>query len=198
MTDPLDIALISAGAAIAGGALSGAYQHFRDRLERPVLELDHQEAQAYFPTANYQTKDGKEVVEIFVRARVHNTGFRVARECRVFLTNVEEVHHSGTTKTAFHDSMPLSWPLGDFSARDIPKGVELFVDVVSVFRYPEGWNFKVPQLYSSQQGLKTYRGTYRLTLLATAANALPSKPLQIDATYQMDWNNFRAVAVPRL
>ena len=37
MTEGFEVGLIAAGAAIAGGILSGAYQHVRDWLARPKL-----------------------------------------------------------------------------------------------------------------------------------------------------------------
>jgi hypothetical protein len=71
--------------------------------------------------------DGTDVAEIYIRARVRNTGRRTAKGALVFLTSLEEVHTSGNTPTSLHDSMPLAWAGWTFMPRDIPPapGVRL-------------------------------------------------------------------------
>ena len=51
-----------------------------------------------------------EVINKFIRVRLTNEGRRVARDCRVFLVEVEEISNAGGAhKTKFNESMPLSW-----------------------------------------------------------------------------------------
>jgi hypothetical protein len=151
MTETLEIAIVGAGAAIAGGLLSGAYQHCRDHLSRPKLEIDYEGSAANRIETNYKRGDGTEAADVFIRARVKNTGRRTAKGAQVFLTSLKEVHPSGTTPTTFHDSMPLAWSGWKFTPRDIPPApnVHFFVDLMRVSKHDPGWLLSVEQLFSS-------------------------------------------------
>jgi hypothetical protein len=191
MANDITIGLIGAGAAVTGGLLTGAYEHFRDWLARPQLTIDYVDDSSCNVTSSYE-EEGKEVTGIYVRARVRNVGKRIARKCRVFLIGIDEVQHGGTTKTAFHDSMPLCWPIRDFLPRDIPRGINSYINIVYVMKHRSGWNFGVESLLGSHTSLTTYRGTYQLTLLATADNADPFQ-FVINVIYDQDWHSFRAI-----
>jgi len=109
-TDDITIGLIGAGAAIAGGLISGAYQHARDWFNRPKLRIESKETAANKVDVQYKQSDGTVVSEIYIRARVRNAGRHIARGCVVFLAKLEKVHPSGgTTSTVFFDSRPLAW-----------------------------------------------------------------------------------------
>jgi hypothetical protein len=199
VTDILTAALIGGGAAIVGGVigglLSGAYQHIRDHASRPRLQIDYEGVEgAHRVEVDYTDKENRPVAEIYIRARVQNKGRRVAKGCLVFLANVREVHPSGMTTTSFHDSMPLAWAGWNFSPRDIPRGVEFYVDVVRVSKHVSGWRFSVERLFASHAELKDYRGTYRFSLMVTGDKADPAM-CEVDVTYDGDWHNLRAVAV---
>ncbi len=192
MSDTLTVALVSGGAAIAGGLLSGAYQHARNHWTRPKLQVDYEGSDGN--KVDSEIKKGEKVVsEIYIRVRVRNGGRSVAKGCRLFLTALHEVHVSGVTQTNWYDSMPLPWAGWDFTPRDVPSGPEFYVDVVKVSKDYSDWIFF--KLFASQTNLKNYRGTYRFRLLATADNADPVVR-EIDVTYDGDWHNLRAVAVP--
>ena len=193
MSQELLAACIGAGAAIVGGLVTGAYEHLRDRISRPRLVLDFPDNGATRLESTYTVKE-REVTEIFIRVRVRNVGRRVARGTRVYLVGVEEIQHAGVTQTAYKDSMPLSWPgyPKDFNPRDLQRGIHAYTNVVSVMKHEAGWHFHVPQLFASQQNLKDYSGTYRLTLLATADEAEPYH-FQIDVDYRRDWHGLRAM-----
>jgi hypothetical protein len=178
----LNDAILGAGAAIAGGLLTGAYKHARDWWERPILKLD------------YLRSDANQIVsgnDIFIRARVRNNGKQLAKNCVVYLAALTEKNLSGQLPTAFHDAMPLAWPVWTFSPRDIPKGADFYVNVVKISKAVEGWSLCVEQTYASHEKLKPYRGTYRFHLLATAENAVPAI-CDIEVTYNQDWNTLRA------
>jgi len=191
-----ETALISAGAAILGGFLggffSGTFLHFYEWLKRPKLQLDYKAVKGANEVEAEYTKEGNQVADIYVRARVRNTGKRVARSCCVFLTSLEEVQPSGTTPTVFHDAMQLAWAGSQFVPRDVPRGVEFYVDILRVSKHSSGWSFSVQKLFANQAKLKDFRGTYRFHLLATADNALPAR-LAVDVSYNGDWHNLRAI-----
>ena len=188
-------ALIGAGAAIAGGLISGAYQHARDWFNRPKLRIDSEEAAANKVEADYKAADGTAVSEIYIRARVQNTGRQIAQGCVVFLAKLEEVHPSGgTTSTVFFDSRPLTWAGWNFLPRDVPSGLDFYVDVMRVSKSAPGWKFSVQKLFWNEEALQSYSGTYRFTLMVTADNAEPAS-CKIDITYNGDWHSLRAVQV---
>jgi hypothetical protein len=181
-------------AALAGGLLSGAFDALRDWWSRPVLQLDYQPEAGSRATSTYIERDVS-VEEIFIKVRLRNTGRKVARDCRVFLTKIREFTDGNFHETPYFDSKPLRWPgyPDDFAPRNVPKGIDSFIDVVGVRKDMSDWRFKVESLYANQQSLKTFKGTYRLTIVATADNANPTS-FEIDVTYNGDWHSLRATA----
>jgi hypothetical protein len=193
MIDATTIALIGGGSAIAGGLLTGAYQHARDYFARPQLLIDYKGTDANKVTSE-QDNDGKHISEIYIRVRVQNKGRAVAKGCRVFLADLHEVHPSGkATPTVFYDSKQCRWAGWDDAPRDIPNGVRFYSDVMRVSKYDLGWKFSF-NLFANESPLREYKGTYRFRLVATSDNAEPSV-CTIDVTYDGDWHNLRAVAV---
>jgi hypothetical protein len=102
----------------------------------------------------------------------------------------------GLTKTPFHDSMILPWPVKDFAPRPIPAGVFMYIDVVSFIKDSPTWRFGIQKLYTSLEPLVGYKGTYRLTLLATADECHDKTEFAIDVTYDQRWESLRAVSAP--
>src|SRR5438309_3393843 len=132
MTNPW-ILLLSAVIGLVSGLFSGL---FGRRLEewwyQPRLKVDFIQDDGGFRTEGRWKEGDTELVEIYIRARVRNMGRRVAKQCRPYLVNLEEVHPSGTTLTRYYDSLVLRWPgpVQDYQPRDIPQGVNQFFDVV--------------------------------------------------------------------
>jgi len=175
MTENMTAALIGGGAALAGGLISGAYQHVRDWFNRPKLRIDSKETAANKVNTEYTQPDGTAVSEIYIRARVQNTGRHIAKGCVVFLAKLEIVHPSGgTTSTVFFDSRPLAWAGWKFIARDVPPEVDFYVDVMRVSKSVSGWRFSVEKLFANEAALQRHSGTYRFTLVVTADGAKPA------------------------
>jgi hypothetical protein len=189
MTENLKIATIAGCSAIIGGLVSGSYQHVRDFLTRPRLQIDFKGTEANRVEIEIVI-NGSQVSEIYLRAGVRNRGRQGVKGCRVYLAGVKEVHPTHLNPTAFYDPMPLSWPNRDFETRDMPRGVDMYVDIVRISRHSPGWNFSVKDLLASALKLLNYSGTYRLYLVATAENASPAM-CQVDVTYKQDWNTLR-------
>jgi hypothetical protein len=188
------VSSISALAAIVGGLLSGAYQEWRDYREQPKLLLDY-EGTAGSNKVDVEYKKGEQqIAEIYIRVRIRNVGRRAAKNCLVFLVGVKEVHPSGLTSTSFYDAQPLAWPGWSFPPRDVPMGVDFYVDLMKVSKHSPGWLISVERHFADQESLKNYSGTYRFQLMATAENAEPYL-FEIDVTYDKDWHNLRAVPV---
>ena len=195
MTDELLGGCIGAVGAVFGGLVTGAFQLLARSLTRPRLKLDFLGDDANLSQSTYM-QNGQEITQKFVRARLRNKGRRVARNCRVFLVGIEEVHPSGTAPTKFQDAMPLAWPESprEYAPHDIPKGVNAYVDVVGVTTNQTRWRFHVKELLGDKQSrelLTTHKGTYRLKLVATADYAKP-KEFAINVHYDGEWNSLRA------
>jgi hypothetical protein len=196
MTD-LNAALIGGGAAIVGGLLTGFYEHARHWYNRPQLCIDYVGDNANRVESEYKKEDGTTAAQVYLRARVHNRGHLTAKGCRVFLASLTEVLPAGRNPTSFHDSKQLAWAGADFLPRDIPPGVNFYVDIVYVSKHEPGFCFLVnPRLFASQTKLASYRGTYHFSLVVTSDNAEPAT-CGVDVTYLGDWNGLRGVAAGR-
>jgi len=185
------VVLFGGVCAILGGLLSGAYEHIRDVLTRPRLSIDFEGGSANLTAAEYMRGD-KRIAELYVRVRIRNKGKRIGTSCRVFLTRLLEVQPSGATVAKFYDARQLAWAGYEFSARDIPRGVDFYVDVVRISKHESGWLFGVEKLFASELELLRYRGTYRFQLLVTADNAKPAA-CAVDVSYDGDWHGLRAL-----
>jgi hypothetical protein len=186
----LEAALIGAGAAIAGGLLTGAYENIRDWLTRPILQIDCDGNSPATRVENESMAGQDKKEEVYIRARIQNVGHRPAHNCRIYLAKLSEVKGSNLGNTVFHDAKPISWAGWDFSPRVVPKGVDFYIDVARVSKQVPGWIIAVERLFASQQKLAEYFGTYRFHLLATADNAAPVE-YSVDVEYHGDWHNIR-------
>jgi len=195
MTNEMKLALISGGAAVIGGLVTGFFRWAVDRFNRPRLTIDYEGGDANLVHVDYQSGNTN-IANIYIRARVRNQGRRMARRCRVFLTGLEEVHPSGqTTQTSYRDSIALPWAGDQFGTRDVPRGVEFYVDILWVSKHDPGWRFLVETLFANYIGLQNYGGTYRFHLLVTADDADPGT-CAVDVTYSGNWLNLRAAQAP--
>jgi hypothetical protein len=191
--------LLSAGIGAVGAIIGGLIQVSAKWWNRPKLKLDFVGNEAN-RTEGIFTLNGREIVQIYLRARLRNKGRRVARNCSVYLVGIVKVLPGGTAPTKYHDAMPLTWPGSprDRKPRDLPKGIEAYVDVVSVRKNEPSWHFHIRELLGDPQAvqsLTSYKGTFRLTLVATADDAKP-RTLSFDVYHDGDWRNLRAQTSP--
>jgi hypothetical protein len=194
---PFAAALVAGGSAVLGGLLSGVYPDMRAYWTRPRLVIDYEGGRSNLVHSEYKEHQSQgvetTVSEIYIRARVRNTGRQIAKACRVFLVDLKEVQPSGLTGTSLNDAKVLAWAGFHFASLDIPRGVNFFVDIARVSKHNPGWKLSVEKLFANQKTLEKYCGTYRFYLLVTSDNASPSR-CEIDITYNNDWNNLRALA----
>jgi hypothetical protein len=195
----LTAAWIAGGAAIGGGLvaglLTGAYEHWREHRNRPILAIDFQDDDLHRVETPDERSEGKDPPYLYMRVRVRNTGRRAAKSCRVFLAYLEEVHPSGlTTRTVFLDARQLAWAGFKFDPLDLPRDLDFYADVVRVSKAASGWGISLEQLFSSERSLESYKGTYRFHVIATSDNARSARCV-IDISYNGDWHNLRAVPV---
>jgi hypothetical protein len=157
---------------------------------QPLLQVDF--LGNGFNVVHADHKRGEKVDSlIYVRVRVQNSGTASARGCQVFLTSLKEIYPGGGRTIVLDDSKVLAWEGYSYSPIDIPAGTQKYADVMRVSKNESGWLFSVQHLFAHEEKLKTYRGTYRFEITATAENTVPSL-CQIDVSYNGDWHNLRA------
>ena len=196
MSDELLYASIGASAAIAGGILTGVFDGLRQYIMRPVLRLSFKERdEAYCVESTYEV-DSQSRTSTFIRVRLVNSGRSVARDCRVFITEIKELNGMQTHPTKFYDAKELPWAgyPQDYSSRPIPPGINSYVDVIRFSKGESSWNFRVKALFASQESIKNYKGTYRLKVVATADNAKPTE-VEFNVTYTGDYTSLRTTHV---
>lgn len=142
------------------------------------------------------TSSGDRPLKYF-RVRVVNTGRRVAKNCRAYLTRVERRSDGGKFVSAeYSDSVPLPWAYRVDNdkqvAIDIPRSVPHFVDVVfvgaaceSTFR---GFHLAAafrPEKYAQLLADGT---AYRITIVVTSdEGALAEEVVELE--YAGSWEN---------
>jgi hypothetical protein len=201
MSDTLAAGLLGAGAAIAGGLLSGAFQEAFNWFRRPILEIDFQDCSAKEPKSPYMPQGSWEVEGlqrewIVVRANIHNRGRRTAKNCRVYWIALNEVHDGKARPAGLRDSLPLPWAGWDFDPRDVPPKADAFLDVVRFRKDVGAWDFPIRSFFSNRSTLNNFAGVYRFRIVATADNASPAY-CEIGVDYRKDWNNLRAWRVTK-
>jgi hypothetical protein len=195
MADEWGIAAVGAVAAVIGGLVSGAYNYFLERYNRPKLQIDFL-GDSDNKVETEHLVNGKPESLIYVRAKVQNGGHHIAKSCRVFLTALHEVRSDGTVQTVIKDSKALAWAGWHFAPIDIPAGVNFYVDLMTVSKAESGWRFSVERLFDSQKKLLDYRGTYRFSLMVSGDNAAPAR-CEVNVEYNGDWHGLRAWQVPQ-
>jgi hypothetical protein len=193
MTHDWMIFAFPAAVALVSGLFSGLLgRRFEEWLYRPRLKVEFFPSEGGFRTeGKWKTKEGTELVEIYIRARVSNTRSRVAKQCQPYLVKLEKVNPLDTT--TYYDSLVLPWPKRDYVPRDIPKGVYHFFDVVGVFRNGRpGWRIKWQEQFTNLDDMSNHSGTYRFTVLVAGDGVKPDGR-KIDVTYDgKDWHSLGA------
>jgi hypothetical protein len=161
------------------------FWNFKDKWTRPKLHLDFVDDSAH--VVRLDSVSNPAIAGVWVRVRATNLRPRLAKQCRPFLTKLETVDASGKAKpTNLADSLILRWPGNDTKPRDIPNGVEFYVDVVFLHKSSDRFNFLVERLFGHYSDLQHYKGTYRFHILLTGDDAYPAQ-CAIDVTYNGDW-----------
>jgi hypothetical protein len=162
-------------AAILSGFLSGIFANdIRNWLFGPRLVIDLTEQGSRIVTPFSDGTRG-----IYLRARVRNTGFLVAKSCRAFLTKIEKENDKGQfVNTIYAESCQLAWASqGDGSrSLDIPSGIEQYIDVVhsNDLHEPMFRVVTMPYLLMYQDVIDS-AGTYRLEILVSGDGFTPKR-----------------------
>jgi len=121
-------------AFITGFVTSIFAEPIRRRIFRPKVELTfNNDSDHVSVTPDYS--EGKEHNAYYIRVGVVNNSSRLAKQCRAYLINVEEKVNSVYERTAYADSIQLSWSCRIFGAElepiDLPHGVIQYVDLIA-------------------------------------------------------------------
>jgi hypothetical protein len=181
-------ALIGFLGAVIGGILTAAFPLVLDWWRAPVLDIVCVKDDDLFDMEFDQ--GGKRVYRKYLTVRVVNNGRTTARNCRLYLKDIQKVHINGKVESVKGGtSFQLSWPGWKFDGRDIPPTLQLVVEAVSVDKSEPGWIFMFDGNERNQPEVRSYRGTYRLVLVAVAENTVP-KVRELDVAYDGDWHQF--------
>jgi hypothetical protein len=84
--------------------VSGFYQHVRDRMQRPILELDYQ-GELGLNKVEVSYKEGEpNVDDIYIWVRIRNKGRNIARKCVAYLIAIDEVYTQAKGNQLFRGS----------------------------------------------------------------------------------------------
>jgi hypothetical protein len=119
-------------------------------------------------------------------------GFSGAKSCRIYITAIQPVANGKLHDDQLYDARQLSWPPNEmFEARDIPRGVTMFANVVTMKKGGLHWHFQIPNSYGLSEELLTHPGRRRIAVTATADNAKPITR-HIKASVKADRSGFDA------
>jgi hypothetical protein len=178
----------------AGGFLTALVaEPLRQRFFAPRLRLSFGNSEDFI-SHTPETRDGQTGQATYLRLRVENKSFRLAKACRAYLTNVQREDETGHPHpTQYCDSIQLAWSVRvdeAYGPQDLAQGVPYFVDVVS-FRddtnifmpHVHGLPFRYSSIFENQ-------GTYLLTIVVSGDGVKPSK-----TTIRVEWRGDRKALV---
>lgn len=201
VSETLKAAWIGVGGAVIGGIVGGLLtilsQCFLEYVRRPVLSINFKDDDYHKVESKHPMSPEGTATFMYIRVRVCNKkGRQVAKECRLFLADLEMVSPTGeTAPTAFLGSRQLAWAGFKSVPLDLPSGLEIYADVVRFLKSSPSWGIFSFEHFSSESRLNDYKGTYRLHIVATSDNAEPAT-LVLDITYNGDWDNIEIKVVP--
>lgn len=133
--------------------------------------------------------------ERWQRVRVKNTGKAIAKNCRAYLVNIEELMNGFPKETFYRDTLRLRWAYeteGDLHAGvDIPPGIFIYFDLMST-KMEDGKPLTFIQAAKVRQKFMNnleFNKIYRFTVLV-AADATEPKQICVTINMGSDWASF--------
>ena len=145
------------------------------------------------------TELGKKYWEVtnrgyYIRVKVTNNSYLLAKECRAFLINIERKDDNGQFKqTIYCDSIQLQWSCRSnqgFNGIDLAFGVHQFIDVLSTIGniskiiYP-----KIEMMPYRYENLFREIGTFRYTI-QVSGNEIKPVSLSFILYWKGQWDDF--------
>jgi len=169
---------------LIGGIIS---EPIRQWIFRPRLSLEFRENQDFITKTIEGLITAPEAIACYVRVRVTNRKWRIAKNCRAYLVNVEVMNSSGRFEpTEYCDSIQLAWSArGDeaYFAIDLPKGIPQFLDVISVREISPDIRPEIRVQLNRYRALWRRKGSFRFSVQVSGDGL---KPVQL--SLRCDWN----------
>jgi hypothetical protein len=193
MPNELTVAAAGIAGAVFGGFIGGITPHLVTWYLRPRLRIDCLDKDENVVVSEDPGDGGRRTENLWVRARVRNTGRLRAEKCQAFLTSLHEVRADGSVSASLiKDSKLLRWAGGSKDPLDVPPGVEYYVDLLKVSKAVSGWGMLFGIFrHQHKEKLESYSGTYQLQLMISGNNAAPQR-CAINVEYKQDWHTLRA------
>lgn len=179
MLDTMIGAMFGFGAAIFSEPL-------RRWIYRPELKLEFGDSDAYKTLTSesaeiWDFKLQKSIPTVYdaryLRVKVTNTKFAMAKNCRAYLVAVDKETSAGVFEpTVYCDSIPLAWSCSADKAYEplnLPKGVEQFIDIVSTRSISNEIKVEINPMPYRYVNLYRQHGTFRFTVLVSGENVEP-------------------------
>jgi hypothetical protein len=183
---------------IAGFVAAIFAEPVRERLFRSKLGLEFNKDYTCV-TTTYMANSSKKVADAHtIRVKVNNTRSIISKDCRGYLIDVEKQNEKCEfAPTVYCDSLPLAWSCQGskdcFGGIDIPKGVNQYLNVIATNSTSTNFDPQVmPKLFRYEK-LFSETGTFRFTILVTAANAKPKK-IKLILNWKGNWNDFDVIS----
>jgi len=183
------------------GTLIGVFaEPIRTWIYRPVLKASFKKIDSCVTRTPIGT--GSDLREgFYIRAKVENRRWQMAKSCRAYLVKVEQKNSKGDFgPTIFADSLPLNWSnqRREDNGRpiDLPFGVSQFVDVISTDQGAPGIPV-VPPTYTVHAAMPFRYGVLfdngpkilRLTILVTG-DGVKAATTKIVFDWRKHWEKF--------
>ncbi len=182
-------AIIAALGAMIGAALAVGIPVFLAWRNSPILHLSHSMSVDVFDF-DFE-HNGAILNRRYATVQLENQGKTVAKNVRLYLAKLEKIHQAADPQDVpLGSSFQLAWPGWTFEGKEVPVGISLAIEVVSVDKSEPGWIFQFREKERNQVDVRSYKGTYQITLVAVADNAKPLvRKLTVD--YNGDWHQFQ-------
>jgi hypothetical protein len=120
---------------VSGAAIPLVVEWLKRRFYGPRLEVLHGEGESFIPRSEEPGKTPGPFPARYLRVRVKNTGKMIAKNCRAYLVNIEEIDHGIPKETFYRDTLRLRWAYEEegelHEGVDIHTYVFMYFDVMS-------------------------------------------------------------------
>jgi hypothetical protein len=174
-------------------------------LARPRLVLSFDSSSdAYMATSTHREGNAPSVTRKYLRVSLRAAGLfgtnlggsSGAAKCLIYITAIQPLVKGSAGNDQLYDARPVSWPPNQtFDPRNIPRGITMFANVVTMRVGHLDWNFHVPNQYGLDS-VRGHIGTLRFCITAIAENAKPVS-IYIEASINADKSEFEARLVKR-
>ncbi|MGE0453388.1 MAG: hypothetical protein AB7O37_00575 [Vicinamibacteria bacterium] len=175
---------------LGGLATALLLEPLRAWLFAPRLALTFEQS-SYFLTRTPEVAGDTQYEALYLRVKVLNTRWVLAKSCRAYLVNIERRAESGGFQaTEYCESFQLGWASqGDaaFGALNLPKGVPHFVDVLSTRSVSPTIKPQVVAVPMRYAALFAAPGEYRFTITVSGDGVRPSS-MRLAVVWNGEWD----------